>query len=533
MILSKSMHNKENLLILLVILFSRTTFLFGDAIFSAKSLSIKESPKTIAFVENNLQSSNNVWNDDLIHNSADDTSNQISADDTLNQSSNIWLQDLEDHYDKVEAQNNDKWLEQNDLDLKDLPDSFDSISILENIYKKNNSSDVLKVLIDKLLSDYQFSKAKSYISNIDILNDTIIDAKSYIYTYINTISVTDPNSMSKFMSFIDQIKYKALISSDDYLLYQALSKLWNKDYDWANLLLKQIKSPIYNNFVIQIDDSINKFNTQKWVPTYYKDSLMALVAMKNGYFSLANKLSVDSILQNREYILPYQILAYSNFLTNNREKAIESFYELNSLDIENQDKYNFHIWVSYYRLWNYQKSILTLSQLANTSEYKLDSYRYLLLNYQKLEDEEKMIQLWQKILWQNNLKESDFKTFYDIVFYRPFSTDSKYTIYNKYRQISYDYISMCYEKFGQKNDTCLYWEVWLDVANESRQDVENSLVYLSENYPQASIFQALWDYYKYQKLDDKSKTYYLKAISLSNDISQKNSIEQSLVNIIE
>jgi hypothetical protein len=60
MILSKSMHNKENLLILLVILFSRTTFLFGDAIFSAKSLSIKESPKTIAFVENNLQSSNNV-----------------------------------------------------------------------------------------------------------------------------------------------------------------------------------------------------------------------------------------------------------------------------------------------------------------------------------------------------------------------------------------------------------------------------------------------------------------------------------------
>jgi hypothetical protein len=70
---------------------------------------------------------------------------------------------------------------------------------------------------------------------------------------------------------------------------------------------------------------------------------MALVAMKNGYFSLANKLSVDSILQNREYILPYQILAYSNFLTNNREKAIESFYELNSLDIENQDKYNFHI----------------------------------------------------------------------------------------------------------------------------------------------------------------------------------------------
>ena len=516
------MHNKENLLILLVILFSRTTFLFGDAIFSAKSFLIKNSPKTIAIVENQDQSPNNFVYGDSIHNSASEISN-----------SHIWLQDLESHYNKIEAQNEDKWLEKEDLNLKDLSDSFDSIDILENLYNKNNSSDVLKVLINKLLSDYQFNKAKSYISNINILTDSIIDAKSYIYTYVNTISITDPNSMSKFMSFIDQIKYKSLISSDDYLLYQSLSKLWNKDYEGANLLLKQIKSPIYNNFVIQIDDSIKKFNTQKWVPTYYKDSLIALVAMKNGYFSVANKLSVDSILQNREYILPYQILAYSNFLTNNRDKAIESFYELNSLDIENQDKYNFHIWVSYYRLWNYQKSILTLSQLANTSEYKLDSYRYLLLNYQKLEDEEKVVQLWQKILWQNNLKESDFKTFYDIVFYKPFSTDSKYTIYNKYRQISYDYVSTCYEKFGQKNDTCLYWEVWLDVANDSREDVENNLLYLAENYPQSNIFQALWDYYRYQKLDEKAKTYYLKAISLSNNISQKNLIEQNLVHTIE
>jgi hypothetical protein len=65
--------------------------------------------------------------------------------------------------------------------------------------------------------------------------------------------------------------------------------------------------------------------------------------MKNGYFSIANKLAVDSILENNKYILPYQVLAYSNFLTNNREKAIENFYELSSLDIENKDKYNFYI----------------------------------------------------------------------------------------------------------------------------------------------------------------------------------------------
>jgi hypothetical protein len=68
------------------------------------------------------------------------------------------------------------------------------------------------------------------------------------------------------------------------------------------------------------------------VPIYYKDSLISLVAMKNGYFSLADKLAISSVLQDPEYVLPHQILAYSNFLTNNREKSVENFYDLIELD---------------------------------------------------------------------------------------------------------------------------------------------------------------------------------------------------------
>jgi lipopolysaccharide biosynthesis regulator YciM len=71
--------------------------------------------------------------------------------------------------------------------------------------------------------------------------------------------------------------------------------------------------------------------------------------MKNGYFSLANKLAVGSALENPEYVLPYQVLAYSNFMTNDRDKAVDNFYDLVELDNENQDKYNFYIGASYYR----------------------------------------------------------------------------------------------------------------------------------------------------------------------------------------
>jgi len=65
--------------------------------------------------------------------------------------------------------------------------------------------------------------------------------------------------------------------------------------------------------------------------------------MKNGYFSLANKLALSAVMANSEYILPHQILAYSSFLTHNRDRSIENFYDLLELDEDNQDKYNFYI----------------------------------------------------------------------------------------------------------------------------------------------------------------------------------------------
>ena len=466
-------------------------------------------------------------NEQNVHSSADDVfSKEIDNKYIIEQ------QDSEYHYQKISQQNKEEGLDTNSLNFKDIGSNINNIDTLEKIYSKTKSNDVLKILVDKLLIDYQFEKAKSYIGDIDILKNSKVDAKSYFYTQINTLSITDPHSMNKFMSFADQMKYKSLISADDYLFYQWLAKIWSKDYLWANEIFKQIQAPVYKNIISQVNDSIIKFNNQKWVPSYYKDSLIALVLMKNWYFSIANKLAVESILQNREYILPYQVLAYSNFLINNREKAIENFYVLNSLDIENQDKYNFYIWVSQYWLWDSPESILTLSQLTNNSKYKTDAYRYLLLNYRKLQDEERMIQVWQRLLWQNNLKTSDFKTFYDVVFYQPFSNNTKHNVYSKYRQISYDYVSTCYDIFGQTNDTCLYGEVGINIANENLDDVENSLLYLAEKYPQAHIFQALWDFYKNKNLNEKSKTYYLKAISLTENISQKNLIEQNLADTI-
>lgn len=405
--------------------------------------------------------------------------------------------------------------------------------VLESLYQKTKDEKVLKVLIDNLLSDYQFEKVRWYLSDIDIFTSQAIDKQSYMYTYVNTLSMTDPNSMNNFINFVEQLKSKNLIWADEYLFYKWLQKVWDKDYDAAIETLKQISSSSYSWFIKQLESTISNFKSQKWMPSYYEDALVSLVALKNWYFSIANKLAVYTILEDDDYVLPYQVLAYSNFLTKNWDKAISYFFNLSSLDIENKNKYDFYLWISYYWKWEYENSVTTLYQLINDSTYKIDVYRYLLLDYEQLNKTEKMVQIWQKLLWEYNLTQSDFKYFYDTVFYKPFSKWEKSSIYEGYKQISYDMVSICYDKFGYKNDTCIYWEVWFNIVNWFRSSVEESLLYLAENYPQASIYQALWDYYKKNNEKNRAKSYYIKAIALSDDSMQKSNIENILLKLID
>lgn len=511
-----------------ILLCGWVAFIFADAFDSNKfDGDVQESVK----ITQNVEEIN-------IHNSADTIveNNELNEENSILTTDDTMVEVEKDPDLDLKIQES-KQLDSIDVEKISLETLSSKVAnraeVLESLYQKTKDEKVLKVLIDDLLSNYQFDKVREYLSDIDIFTSQAIDKQSYIYTYLNTLSITDPNSMRNFINFIEQLKSKNLISSDEYLFYKWLQKIWDNDYDVAIETLKQISSNSYSSFVNQLESTISNFKSQKWMPSYYEDALISLVALKNGYFSIANKLAVYTILEADDYVLPYQVLAYSNFLTKNWDKAISYFYNLSSMDIENKNKYDFYLWISYYRKWEYENSVTTLYQLINDSTYKIDVYRYLLLNYEQLNRSEKMVQIWQKLLWEYNLTQSDFKYFYDTVFYKPFSKWEKSTIYEEYKQISYDMVSICYDKFWYKNDTCIYWEVWFNIANSFRSSVEENLLYLAENYPQASIYQALWDYYKKTNEKNKAKSYYIKAISLSDDSIQKSNIESTLLKLID
>jgi hypothetical protein len=52
-------------------------------------------------------------------------------------------------------------------------------------------------------------------------------------------------------------------------------------------------------------------------------------------------LALYSLQQNANYILPYQVLAYANFLTNSRDTSVEYLKKLVDLDPNNAEKYRF------------------------------------------------------------------------------------------------------------------------------------------------------------------------------------------------
>ncbi|MEI7919732.1 MAG: hypothetical protein WCH65_06170 [bacterium] len=130
--------------------------------------------------------------------------------------------------------------------------------------------------------------------------------------------------------------------------------------------------------MLSYQSALTTFVKIKNPPLYYRDGLVALTLLKNGYFVFAKRLALHALIQNQEYVLPYQVLSYANFLTHNRESAKDYFLKLADFDTKNTSLYKFLIGISYYRYGDYEQSILYLTQVTDPG-LQIDVYRYMLL----------------------------------------------------------------------------------------------------------------------------------------------------------
>jgi hypothetical protein len=135
------MNKKEKRVIYLALSISRVFFLFGDYILSNNhnlNNPVSDNNPQPDTIENILQSNGNQNQEPTIIAAKPDFQKLIIPKEDVD---SVQLQDIK----------------------QDKSNNFDDIQVLKNIYSSNKNTKVLNILLEKLVNNYQFDEAKSYI----------------------------------------------------------------------------------------------------------------------------------------------------------------------------------------------------------------------------------------------------------------------------------------------------------------------------------------------------------------------------------
>lgn len=410
----------------------------------------------------------------------------------------------------------------------------DNIQSLIDAYSKTNDKKLLPWLVKKLVKNYQFDEAYLYFNIMD-LADQKSDPNLHLYLLLNqsSINISSPDSVQSITPILNQYNSEWLISDQENKFYQALIQIRYGKYDEASVLLTANTDPDFQSFIKSFQKAKSDFSATKDVPSYYWDWLVSLSLMKNGYFSIAKKIALGTLSQNDQYSLPYQVLAYTNFISNNTEIAANYFHKLAEFDSSNEDSYKFFIWVSYFRASKYSESILYLSQVTD-EKVLTDVYRYLSLAYEKLWDNENHARYQQKLLWQSDIDKNDFYTYFAQSSFIPYSQWKPFSLYNTNPQLYVLFLQKCELSMFQwaDKDVCTYWNIWFSlIQNTLDAQDEETILSLAKNYSQWYLYQILWDIQNKNSDLDKAKSYYSKALKFITNSREKEIIKTKISNL--
>lgn len=407
------------------------------------------------------------------------------------------------------------------------------LQILDKMYEITSDVSLLYLSVDKSMKIYDFDATLKYIKKLKTLWEDVpahIDGKTYIYILFNALPLSVDNVKS-IKTNVSNYYRNWNISKSDYDFYTSLTYLasadidnfissmsgWDEEYKW----LKD-----------QFDWSLLQVSKYRDSVDYYVYWLFSFVLLKNWYFNMAERLAEETLKRNWEYILANQILAYSNFVKGKFQTSIIYYKKLLEIDSSNYINYNFYLWVSYYWLKDYSNSIIYLSQIKKW-DYIKDVYRYLILSYYNIQDYKNMIEYMKKLLNKKQLDGYDYYTFFDILFYKPFSSWENYSLFHDNSKLALKYLAWCiWELDKSQSYICIYGKAWFFLAKWEQQKTLKYLQHIIKYYPRDYIYQKLWDIYYSNGDLDKSKRNYMLAIVSSSNQENRNKAKSQLLELI-
>lgn len=403
--------------------------------------------------------------------------------------------------------------------------------LLKELYNQNPTSELLQTLIDVLLAQHRFDEAYGYVQEAEKNYPGTLDPYTHIYAAFHapSISISQLGSIKVAEDVIEYYRSKNLISADDYLFYQAMIKFWQNDLEAARILLQQITSPKYTTISKYIIETFDTLSKQQDIPSYYAQSMISLAVMKQGYYSIAKKLATAITIKDKDYILPYQILAHSHFMTHNRDTAIEYLLILKDLETKQAERYTFLIGVAHYRRGDYTQAILYLNQIS-VGSYISDAYRYIFLSYIQWWSYDRANATRQKLLGNSDISKHDFYSYFYEVFYAPIRSGKSREMYVNNPTIATMSIDQCLAMLDTSDHTvCDYGKAGLALAKNDMTQAKKYLDMLITNYNEPYLLHAIGDYYMVAQDDVLAYQYYQKALAVSNSDDEKAVISKKLL----
>ncbi len=431
--------------------------------------------------------------------------------------------------------NTEKWLsdpvlqnllENEEIDIDTL--ESDNDEFLQKVFEKTKDTDVMNLIVENYLNEYQFVKAKRFIENLPNIYRDELKPSLNLRVAFNSFSLSSKTINENLTSIVQDYSSQNKILAEDKNRYLWVIALIDRNYDRFFEISTWFTSERNKAFASKLQWYKDQIAKQMWMPDYYFDTLVSLELFNQWLFQPAKILALYSLQQNSNYILPYQVLAYANFLTNSRDTSIEYLKKLVDLDPKNTEKYHFLMWVAFYRDEKYEQSVVMLSMIKDEN-LRLDTQRYLINNYIKLDQKNKLIANRNKMLWYENLVASDFYTYFYETFFHPYSEWEEFQLYAYDTELANKMLRVCSITLqNEEKAVCTYGTIGRNIAMWQFDGLEQYLLNLATEYPQWYLYQALWDYYIQQWDLEKAKVYLIKAISLTQKKSERSQIKKLL-----
>lgn len=391
------------------------------------------------------------------------------------------------------------FLQQDDFlktgNIEGLGNIKEKIALLEKIFPQQQTYEIAQLLIDAYMLNNQYDKVKRLYNTLPNKIKSQLDPWLIFKIGLNSFSQTSDTEYDNLKRLLQSDYNRGVFDITEKWYYESVFLLIEWKYDAAKEKLEKLKQTDYQNFVDSIEEAFAQYNTLKDVPDYYLDGLVAYQLMNNGFLAGAKKIAIRLVNEHEDYILPHQILANVDFMMNKRESSARYFLKLLDIDRQERSLYLYYLWICYYYMGDYSKSVLYLSQITDIT-IMIDSDRYLILSYIALWEEDRVLWGWQRLLGYPSIKASDFYSFFEEAFWKPYRNGKSNIYLEKNKKLIDDYFTACDLRLTwEDSQICSYWQLGLLAIEQEIPTAEQQLQLsrFARKYAKPEFFQYLGD----------------------------------------